>query len=438
MKIHIKTRRAKRHGLAFDLDYRWNGKRYRPLLGYDLSSAEAQQRAIAMIQTIHANAYPQAHAAQHPLTMKDLLPLFWNSFTIKNRVDRERPAGIIENYLLPFFGGRSLHSVTQAIGEQYILDRKQDIVDADSKKLIKKGATAGTIRREWQVLMRILTLGVRHEKLDRNRLTYVDLPAANKRTRVAEAEELEALRTIKEKDLSRRECRHELWRIIQVALNVGLREGKILTIERSWIKKREDGYWLCLPPAVSQSKGNPKEIPLNRIALSALAEDLPSPADGRVFRHWTSAVAFKKYWLETVRRVRLQNLRFHDLRHTFTTRLQRLGVDYELRQALLGHRMPGMTANYSHGGPEWDARLRDAVTRLEQGYSLVYGLVYERSATKVVGAKYVKTGETAGTQPQVSRYSRAADNSRRVDEPVQFFVIGGCCTTSNFSPVATP
>ena len=30
-----------------------------------------------------------------------------------------------------------------------------------------------------------------------------------------------------------------LWRIIQVALNVGLREGKILAIERSWIKKRE-------------------------------------------------------------------------------------------------------------------------------------------------------------------------------------------------------
>jgi integrase len=39
-------------------------------------------------------------------------------------------------------------------------------------------------------------------------------------------------------------------------------------------------------------------------------------------------------------------LHFHDLRHTFATRLQRLGVDYEIRQTLLGHKMPGMTANY--------------------------------------------------------------------------------------------
>src|ERR687898_2188695 len=32
--------------------------------------------------------------------------------------------------------------------------------------------------------------------------------------------------------------------------------------------------------------------------------------------------------------------------------------DYEIRQALLGHRMPGMTASYSHGGPEWDEKRR--------------------------------------------------------------------------------
>jgi site-specific recombinase XerD len=101
------------------------------------------------------------------------------------------------------------------------------------KARMEEGAAAGTIRREWQVLTRILNLAVRYEKLDRNPFKHVDLPEPDKRTRVAEAEELEALRTIKEKDPSKRECRHELWRIIQVALNVGLREGKILATERS-------------------------------------------------------------------------------------------------------------------------------------------------------------------------------------------------------------
>jgi hypothetical protein len=108
--------------------------------------------------------------------------------------------------------------------------------------------------------MRILHVSVRYEKLDRNPLKFVDLPETEKRMRVAEAEELEALRTIKEKDPSKRECWQELWPIIQVALNVGLREGEE-AIEGSWIQKREDGYRLCLPSAASWIKGNPKEVP---------------------------------------------------------------------------------------------------------------------------------------------------------------------------------
>ncbi len=147
--------------------------------------------------------------------------------------------------------------------------------------------------------------------------------------------------------------------------------------------------------------------------MRALAEDLTSLANRRVFRHWTNARSFKGYWLETVRRVGIQNLRFHDLRHTFATRLQRLGVDYELRQALLGHRMPGMTADYSHGGPEWDARLRDAVTRLEQGYVLADGLADERPVAKVVGAKYLKSGEPAGTRTQGPRLKRADETEEK-------------------------
>ena len=93
--------------------------------------------------------------------------------------------------------------------------------------------------------------------------------------------------------------------------------------------------------------------------------------------------------------------------HTFTTRLQRLGVDYELRQALLGHRMPGMTADYSHGGPEWDARLRDTVTRLENGYALVDGLADERPAAAMGHPNYLKNGEPAGTRTQGPRLKRA-------------------------------
>ena len=140
----------------------------------------------------------------------------------------------------------------------------------------------------------------------------------------------------------------------------------------------------------------------------ALGADVPSLLDGRVFRHWTNQRAFKQYWTETCRRVGIHDLHFHDLRHTFATRLQRLGIDYEVRQALLGHRMPGMTAHYSHGGPEWDRKLRMAVETLEKAYPLSYGLSYEPKAAVAGNLEvFERFGEPAGIRTQDPRLKRA-------------------------------
>jgi integrase len=92
-----------------------------------------------------------------------------------------------------------------------------------------------------------------------------------------------------------------------------------------------------------------------------MAIDIPSLTDGRIFRRWQNIRSFRKIWAMTCERAKIVDLHFHDLRHTFVTRLQGLGVDYEVRQALLGHKMPGMTAHYSHGGIEWNKKLRQAV-----------------------------------------------------------------------------
>lgn len=90
--------------------------------------------------------------------------------------------------------------------------------------------------------MRILNLAVGYEKLDRNRLKQVWLPVANSRTRVATGDELQAIQSV---------AAGELWRIVLVALNTGLREAKILEIERSWMQLRDDGWWVD-PSATAQ------------------------------------------------------------------------------------------------------------------------------------------------------------------------------------------
>ncbi|MDQ6734001.1 MAG: hypothetical protein M3Z35_07770 [Nitrospirota bacterium] len=66
----------------------------------------------------------------------------------------------------------------------------------------------------------------------------------------------------------------------RVVCNRSLRDAKLLDIGQGlWIKLRDDGAWLILPPARSRLKGTPREVPLNRIALQALKEDVPSLKD---------------------------------------------------------------------------------------------------------------------------------------------------------------
>ena len=59
----------------------------------------------------------------------------------------------------------------------------------------------------------------------------------------------------------------------------------------------------------------------------------------------------------------IMNCHFHDLRHTFATRLVQSGVDLYKVQRLLGHKSPMMTQRYAHHYPE---SLRDGVEILDR------------------------------------------------------------------------
>jgi hypothetical protein len=93
---------------------------------------------------------------------------------------------------------KRIHLLTAEDSLRYVTER------------LNEGASSGTVRREYQVLVRILNLALRYDKLDGNRFKGVELPDAQKRKRVAEPEELEAISTIREQDHVKRECLEEL------------------------------------------------------------------------------------------------------------------------------------------------------------------------------------------------------------------------------------
>lgn len=124
-----------------------------------------------------------------------------------------------------------------------------------------------------------------------------------------------------------------LKRIAICALDTGMRRGEILS--QQWQDVDLSRELLCVTHSKTP-EGEAREIPLTARLCSLLwatRED-----DGLVFTFKDQPIArIKSAWRAAIRRAEIRPLRFHDLRHTFNTRLMEAGVMQEVRKALMGH-----------------------------------------------------------------------------------------------------
>jgi len=85
------------------------------------------------------------------------------------------------------------------------------------------------------------------------------------------------------------------------------------------------------------------------------------------------------------KKAHIRDFRFHDLRHSFATRVVQAGKDLYKVQSLLGHKTAAMTQRYAHHYPE---SLRDAVAVLDKSNDGVsHNLVTKnkKGATLIMG-----------------------------------------------------
>jgi integrase len=73
-------------------------------------------------------------------------------------------------------------------------------------------------------------------------------------------------------------------------------------------------------------------------------------------------LAGPRYWFEkAIRKAGVSDFHWHDLRHTFASRLAMAGVGLRAIQDALGHKSIAMTVRYSHLAPDF---LLDVVEKL--------------------------------------------------------------------------
>jgi integrase len=153
-----------------------------------------------------------------------------------------------------------------------------------------------------------------------------------------------------------RESRNvDLADLIELSLFTGLRQAEAL--ELTWDRVDRSRGVLLLEVTKS---GRRRQIPLNEAADAVLARRGPKE-DGLVFRsnNWDR---YRTAWERAVKRAKLPDLHWHDLRHTFASwAVQRRVSLYELKD-LLGHSTLTMVKRYAHLAPE---HLRAAAAALD-------------------------------------------------------------------------
>jgi integrase len=152
--------------------------------------------------------------------------------------------------------------------------------------------------------------------------------------------------------------------ILITALHTGMRRGEILSLKWSEV---DLGNGII---TVQESKsGRKRVIPVDE-TLHKVLYRLPSRFQkGYVF---PSPVKLGKrrfdvlrQWRNVIKRAEIENVRFHDLRHTFASHLVMNAVDIKTVQELLGHASLNMTMRYTHLAP--DHRMR-AIKILDSAY----------------------------------------------------------------------
>jgi integrase len=139
---------------------------------------------------------------------------------------------------------------------------------------------------------------------------------------------------------------------LEIALNTGMRRGEQYSrIDWTCVDlRRRDLY-------IPQSKnGNSRHIPLNAAALAAFKRmHRRTRGKGPIFasERGGQPLLGPRHWFEdAVRDAKLQNFTWHDLRHTFASRLVMAGIDLRTVAELLGHKKIQMTMRYAHLAPQ--------------------------------------------------------------------------------------
>jgi integrase len=282
-------------------------------------------------------------------TFKDLVERFMKEHAPKVSINTQRSYTFSLKHLTPYFRETNLTSITPKMISRYKVLRKDE------------GTAPASINRELAMISKAFNLAVKEwEWLKDNPVSRVSKEKENnERDRwLTEDEERRLIENSPE----------WLGEIIVFALNTGLRQGELISLEWSRVNIFNKTILIDIT-----KNGEQRTVPLNKHALNVIEKRLKTKSlkNDYVFlnRYGGKVNPFSlgHTFRKSLEKAEIINFRFHDLRHCAATRMSQRGVDLYKISKLLGHKDIKMTQRYAHHCAE---SLRSGVEALESDYNL--------------------------------------------------------------------
>ncbi len=140
-----------------------------------------------------------------------------------------------------------------------------------------------------------------------------------------------------------------LRRMTLFAVNTGCRDQEICKLKWDWeVNIPELRTTVFIIPKEKVKNREDRPVVLNSIAGSVV-EEVRGIHEEYVFTYKGKPLQriYNRAWRQARERAGLPQVRVHDLKHTYGRRLRAMGVSFEDRQDLLGHKSNRVTTHYS-------------------------------------------------------------------------------------------
>lgn len=260
--------------------------------------------------------------------------------------------------------------LTKEIGDLPVRAVTPQAIEETLRKLGDKGRSPATVNRYRSLLSSIFAVAVRDSRAPENPVRKVSRRRESPgRIRYLQPNEEPKLRKAIRAEWKDREPEFDL------ALNTGMRKAEQFELKWSDVNLQQKSLTVF-------GKTGRRFIPINAPAKKALLK-LHRLSNGSQFvcphKKTEQQQDYRRWFEYCLGEAKIGNFRWHDLRHTFASRLIMSGVDLRTVQVLLGHRSIVTTMRYAHLS---QAHQQAAVEKLES-----WKRGANRTATGSSGAK---------------------------------------------------